>query len=284
VFDLLGYCGDHRFRFDSIFQAEVMANAGVQTEENLAVTAISAIPVVGQILGPILGTVLGFIGASHAAAVAKEGAVLNSATPNFLSTVIQTMTALNNGQISESQAIANLSKAQATYESAVSGIIKEDGGCRPPNFSNPVKAVAGNGTSISGELGTNGQCTVYDTALWKNCAQGSHCNASCAIDCGMVKSTVLALTAIIQTGVGSYTIPATPNNGAIAGTNEITLSYQRPNILEVIDRDVLKDFHLSSSVTGGSNVVGNVELAAIFGVAGIVFLFIIVLGHRSATA
>jgi len=257
-----------------------MASAGVQTGENLAVKAISSIPVVGQILGPILGSVLGFIGASHAAAVAKEGATLNAATPAFLNTCISTMAALNNGQISESQAISSLSEAQATYESAVAGIIKEDGGCRPPNFGST--SVLGDGVSTPGKIGTNGQCMVYVDSLWKNCAHGSHCNASCAIDCGVVKSTVLALTALIQTGVGSYTIPATPNNGAIAGTPQITLSYQRPNILEVIDRDILADLHLSSSITGGSTSTGNIELAAILGVAGIVVLFIIVLRHKGA--
>src|SRR5208282_5562810 len=74
----------------------------------------------------------------------------------------------------------------------------------------------------------------------------------------------------------------TRQNGAIAPTPAVTIVYKKPSVLDQIDREVLAEIHLSSSITGGRNVVGNIELASILGVAGIVVLFIIVLGHRSA--
>jgi hypothetical protein len=92
------------------------------------------------------------------------------------------------------------------------------------------------------------------------------------------------LIAIINEGGGTWVINPTQQNGAIAATPAVTITYKKPSTLDVMDRDFLADLHLSSSVTGGSNVTGNIEFAAIFGVAGIIVLFIIVLGHRSATA
>jgi hypothetical protein len=98
----------------------------------------------------------------------------------------------------------------------------------------------------------------------------------------LVTPTTQGLIKIINAGAGTWVINGTRQNGLIAATPQVVITYKKAGILETFDRTVLKDFGLSSSITGGSTAFGNIELAAILGVVGIVILFIIVLGHRSA--
>jgi hypothetical protein len=169
-------------------------SAGVKA----ATVAANFIPVVGPEISAIIGPVVGLFTASHTAAVQKEGQTMNQAMPNFLNSVQQIMAALNAGQISPTSAISALQSAQSTYYSAVSSIIKKGGACTP----------APNGLALTG-------C----------CNSSSTCNAACCIGCCVVEPAVLNLTEVIQAGGGTWTIPPTQNNGAIAGTPSLSLTY-----------------------------------------------------------
>lgn len=196
------------------------------TIEKLSNTAIASIPVIGPIISSIAGVVEGFFGASHAAAVTKEAQVLNGAQPAFLQTVQAIMKAASSGAIAPAQAIAALQQAQANYYTAVASIIKKGGPCRPPSLvSQPT---------CNGAL----NCCIY-TEDWADCASAGDCNASCAIACGMVEPTVTYLSTILAAGKGTFTIPASKQNGAIAGLPAITIQYTEPSVLTKIEIGIL---------------------------------------------
>jgi hypothetical protein len=164
---------------------------------------VSFIPVVGPILAPIIGQVVGLFTGHHAAAVQKEGQTLNQTTPGFLGAVQGIFQQLNAGQISPNQAIGALQAAQARYYSSVQSIIKKSGTC----------VTAANGLDA-------GKQDRY------HCSTSSDpCNAACCIGCNIIEPAVRNLTAIINAGGGSYTVPATPQNGAIAATPSFTVTY-----------------------------------------------------------
>jgi len=173
--------------------------AGVKTAE----VGVSLIPVVGPALAPIVGTIANLFTSSHAAAVSKEGSTLTANLPAFLAAVQQIMAALSAGSLTPAAAISALQSAQSSYYSSVSGIIKKGGDC------DPSCVYSGPGTSVSRPC----------------CNMSGTCNAACCLGCFIVEPTVANLTALIQSGGGSYTIPATPTNGAIAGTPSIMVSY-----------------------------------------------------------
>lgn len=177
--------------------ANIAKGAGI----NAATAAVSFIPIVGPFLAPIIGPLASLFGQHHAQAVAKEAAGLNNATPIFLNAINDTMTALQNGQISEDAAISALNAAQSAYYSGVSSIIKKSGTCKP--------SAADHGD----RLHTDGM---------------SSCNAACSVGCRTVEPAVYNLTQLIKSGGGSYTVAATQDNGAIAGTPQFTVSYTRP--------------------------------------------------------
>ena len=241
--------------------------------ESAAIKAIGVIPVVGPILASIANTVLGIFGSSHAAAVANEAKVINQCLPAWLGTIQNIMMQLSAGAITEADAITAIQGAQSTYYSCVSGIIKKgaqcSGGCLIGG--QPANAFPQSPSSIGLGLKTS-----------PNCCNSSTCNAACCIGCSVIEPTTAGLTRIIQAGAGTWVVNPTTQNGLIGSTPALTITYKKPGILETFDRTVLKDFGLSSSITGGSTAFGNIELAAILGVVGIVILFIIVLGHRSA--
>ena len=165
-----------------------------------ATAAVAMIPVVGPFIAPFVGLIGGLFTKHHAEAVAKEGQTLNLNTPNFLNAVVDTMNALNGGQISESDAMSRLDAAQSTYYSSVSGIIKKSGQCKP------------DAADHGDRLHTDGMST---------------CNAACSIGCRIIEPAIYNIKKLIQAGGGSYTVPETPNNGAIAGTPSFTVSYSR---------------------------------------------------------
>jgi hypothetical protein len=172
--------------------------------------ATQSIPVVGQLAG-IAASIAGLFTQEHAAAVAKEAETLNSATPTFLTAVETTMADLNEGAISPSQAISYLQQAQQNYYTTVSSIIKKGGPC-------VASCVIG------------GQSTTGKPAGWVStspvcCNNSGTCNASCCIGCYLVEPTVTKLTAIINSGGGSYTVPSSQDNGAIQGTPTVTITY-----------------------------------------------------------
>lgn len=173
-------------------KAAVGAGAGAAT------AAVAMIPIVGPFLAPLVAPIVGLFTQHHAQAMKLEADTLNSGNPNFLTSVQSTMQALSSGAISESDAIGALQQALSGYYSSVGGIIKKAGACTP-------------------------SCSYLPGS---GCNKLATCNASCVIGC-INENTVNALTAMIQNGGGSYTIPATPNNGAIQGTPSFTVIYSR---------------------------------------------------------
>lgn len=200
--------------FQAGVASETATDSGITQGFGIAASAASKIPVVGAIAGPILGvftSIAGVFTQHHAQAVAVEGSTINSALPAFLQSVEQTMYNLNEGFISPATAVAQLKSAQVAYYASVASIIKKGGPCRPPTISTASKFSTTN-------------CWIY-TENWADCATAGDCNASCAIGCGLVEPTVQYLTQIINAGGGSFTIPASANNGAIQGTPEVSITY-----------------------------------------------------------
>jgi hypothetical protein len=190
-------------------EQETLTDTSVQGGITAAAKATASVPIVGQLTGAA-AAIAGIFTASHTAAVAKEAETINSALPTFLSDVEDTMAGLNEGALTPAQAIAYLQEAQTNYYTTVSGIIKKGGPCKTPNL---------------GSTAGNDQCPIYNNSLWKDCASAGDCNASCAVGCGMVEPTVIYLTKIINAGGGTYTVPSSPDNGAIQGTPSITITY-----------------------------------------------------------
>ena len=82
-----------------------MANPQLtSTAESYGNKVLSAIPIVGPFLSSIAGSIEGLFGAHHAAAVQREGQVLNSTTPTFVGNCVQIFSELNAGTITEQQA------------------------------------------------------------------------------------------------------------------------------------------------------------------------------------
>ncbi len=276
------------------------SNAPVaQKVEQVSMKIIGLIPVVGPIVNSVLGPIFSAIGASHAAAVAKEAQTINTCFPAWINSVINTMNALSMGEITEADAISDLNTAASTYKTCVAGIIKESSPCQAncligqtdadvatcsgaatkPSILKTCKAGQANAFPQSPySISTTGQFGTYPY----NCNAGSTCNAACAITCMYIEPTTTGLINIINEGGGTWVINASKQNGAIAPTPAVTITYKKPSLLEVMDRNFLADLHLSSSVTGGSTSTGNLELVAILGVTGVVILSIIVLRHRGA--
>lgn len=176
---------------------QVAESAGIKA----ASTAALAIPIVGPFIAPLIAPIAGLFTQAHQQAIAKEGQTLNTNNPNFLVSCQQTMAALQAGSISESQAIGALQQALSDYYLSVASIIKHSGPCTP-------------------------NCSYLPNS---NCNKLGTCNAACIIGC-INANTVAALTRLINSGSGSYTIPETPNNGAIAGTPSFAVSYDRSAI------------------------------------------------------
>lgn len=232
-----------------------MSNTGdsVATGMTDAAEAIQFIPVIGQIGGAILAIgakIASVFGADHAKAIAKEANTLNASTPSFLNACIGVMNQLSAGEIDSSAAILGLQAAQSSYYSSVAGIIKKGGTCT---------------SSVNGlDAGTKDK---YNCAISRD-----PCNAACCLGCDNIEPVVRHLTAIINAGGGTYTIPATTANGKIAATPAYTVTYTAPSALTMIDRKLLAALHLSDTATGGSSTIGNLELGAIVAVVGLVLL------------
>lgn len=192
-----------RVRRPSHTLGSVGTQIGKQAGTQAATIAVAAIPVVGPFLAPFVGLFTGLFGKHHQEAVIKEGQTLNVNSPNFLVAVQDAINALNAGQISESAAISALNQAQDSYYSSVSGIIKKGGPCTYP-------------------CGPGDYHDKYGC-----CNKSGKCNAACCIGCNIIEPAVKEITKIIQAGGGSYTVPATPDHGAIAGTPSFTVSYTR---------------------------------------------------------
>jgi hypothetical protein len=226
--------------------------------EKSATAALSFIPVVGPALAGIAAVVEGIFASSHAAAVQKEAAVLNQATPNFVNTASNVMKLAGEGALTPSEALTALQQAETAYYSAVSSIIKKSSTCKPPNYG---------ADDHSGK-----DCTVFEPSTWKDCDTGSSCNASCAIGCGMVEPTVTALTTIIKAGKGSFTIPASPSNGAINTTPAVSITYLAPNVLTTIESVIEGKVQIGTAISSlAATGKGKLELALAAG--GIVLIF-----------
>lgn len=141
---------------------------------------------------------------AHQAAMKREGATLNAATPTFIKELQYTFDALNQGAISEGQALDYLRQAQADYELTTQGVRHDNGQCVP-------------GCAYDGRSYGATHC----------CSTGSSCNAACCIRCGLVVPAVENLSAIVKAGGGRYTIAPFPTNGYIQGTPAVSFSYLR---------------------------------------------------------
>lgn len=181
--------------------------------ESVGIKGLSAIPVAGPALAAVASSLISIFGAAHSAAVAKEASTINAALPTFVADVKAVMVAANEGAISESQALNYLGQAQSNYETTVSGIIKDNGEC------------------IEGCYLTNGSNYMGTHC----CNSGSSCNAACCLRCGIVVPTVENLSAIINNGSGSWTIPGSSNNGSIQGTAPLAIAYSKPNPINFIE-------------------------------------------------
>lgn len=179
-------------------------------------TANTALPGVGSAIAEIES----IFSADHAAAVAKEAKTLNNATPTFLSEVSKVMSAAQSGQLTPAQAIQYLQQAQSIYYTTVSGIIKKGGPC----VASCVIGGESNSGQPAGWVSTSPIC----------CNNSGTCNASCCIGCYIVEPTVAQLTAILNAGEGTFTIPSSQQNGQITATPVITITYRASAVNTVL--------------------------------------------------
>jgi hypothetical protein len=225
----------------------------ISSSLGLTAQATAAVPVVGQ-LTAIASSIANIFTSAHSAAVAKEGQVMNDALPTFIGLVQQVMSAANSGAITPTQAVAYLQQAQADFYTTVQGIIKKSGTCSTSGLD-------------AGKLDSYGCATTSDP-----------CNNACCNGCNMVEPTVRNLTAILNAGGGSYLIPATSGQGAVQGTSSVSISYQTPNKLAIIDGAATGTVAPSSASSAlaafTSTPTGTIELFAIIGGA---MLFIVLL-------
>lgn len=211
-------------------------------------------PISKSILG-IAAQVVGLFSAAHQAALAREASTLNNATPTFIQEVQAAMSALSDGAISQSQAIAYLQQAQSDYYATVGGIIKKGGPC-------VAKCVIGAQSNIGkpeGWISTEPIC----------CNNSGTCNAACCIGCYLIEPTVAALTEIIKEGTGTYTIPSSQSNGAIKGTPLVTITYSGSSVLNSIGSltgTIEGVLGIGSTSTKGTWVVLALIALAIFGI------------------
>jgi hypothetical protein len=208
-----------------------------QSAEVIGNTALNAIPVVGGTLAAIASGIESIFGGAHSAAVAKQAASMQKAVPAFLTEINSVMNGLNAGAISETQAISYLQQAQTLYYQNVASFIKKGGACKPAT------------------------CFGKPSNTWAGCAPGP-CNEGCGVGCGLVESAVTGLTAIIQAGKGSYTVQADHASSDISW-DQVTFTYSRPTLETSIDRKILGALGLSTTATGGSSTIGNLELGFI---------------------
>lgn len=212
---------------------ETSTDTEITTGLSSAAKATAQVPIAGQILG-IAASISGLFTADHAAAVAKEAQTINQAMPTFLNEVEQTMAALNEGAITEQEAISDLQEAQSIYETTVAGIIQDDGTCfagciltsgNVYTWPNQSALSQFNGSSAAGgQLALKkGLATINETTHC--CNSGATCNAACCLRCGIVLPTVNGLTRIINSGGGTFVVPASADNGAIQGTPSVTITY-----------------------------------------------------------
>lgn len=194
--------------FGSGVKAETSTDSEISTGFSLTAKATSSIPIVGQITG-IAAQIAGIFTADHTAAVAKEATTLNTAIPTFTNAVEQTMAALNEGAISESEAISYLNQAQSNYYTTVSAIIKKGGSC------DSQCVIGGGAPRTDGGTNTSPNC----------CNTSGTCNASCCIGCSIVEPTIAGLIKAIQSGGGTVVIASTQDNGAIQGTPRVVITY-----------------------------------------------------------
>lgn len=261
--------------------------SGVAISKDLATASKADPEPISKTLLGIAATVAGFFGAAHLKAVAKEGQALNVATPTFISEVQQVMDALNQGAISEQQAIIYLQQSQSDFEAGVKGVIKDNGKCfhgcnvsgSTYTWQDQHGADLNNANPVAGTKVANKATVGFKTHC---CNSGSVCNGPCCIRCGLVVPTVENLTMIIQAGGGSYTIPPSSANAANKATPPIPLSYMRPSIATTIDRSILGALGLGGSSSGSTPGSGSIlggsssNSLLIFGALGVLVLLLLV--------
>lgn len=188
-------------------------SAGVKAAQ----VAANFIPVVGPAVSMAIAPIVSIFTASHAAAVQKEASTLNATTPSFTTNVALIFQQLNAGQITPTAAISALQSAQSQYYSQVASIIKKGGPCSSSCLIGgaPANTYPQPSQSIGSGLSTSPNC----------CNSSGTCNAACCIGCSVIEPAVAGLIAIIQAGGGTYTVNPTTQNGSIAATPALTVTY-----------------------------------------------------------
>ncbi len=191
--------------------AQITSGIGTALKHDPDPTGISQ-----SVLG-VADQISGLFTQAHQAALAKEANTLNNATPTFITQVEQVVTALNQGGITETEAISYLQQAQSIYYETVSTIIRGRWVYAGSQFPEPTWS-----DSYQNRSGPFGS---------KNPNPDSHapdpCNAACVVGHYFIERTVVGLTRIIKAGGGTITIEASPQNGQIRGTPSVTITYVR---------------------------------------------------------
>lgn len=239
-----------------------MASTDTEISQGLGATAqaTSSIPGVGALLS-VASSIANLFGAAHAAAVAKEASTLNAAIPSFVAQCQKVMTAAQAGAITEAQAIAYLQDAKTDYYTTVSTIIKQGGPCA----SQCTIGAESNAGEPTGWISTQPTC----------CNTSGTCNASCCLGCYLVTPAVAALSQILANGKGTYTIPSAQQNGQIAGSPLVTITYQSPSVLTAIEGKSSITSAIESLTAGGSGTSSTLIRLLEFAAVGIALFFLI---------
>jgi hypothetical protein len=231
----------------------ISAVTGGTTDQKVAgsidtlAAATAAIPIV-NIFTSLAATVANLFSSAHLAKIKTEQSTISSAIPPFIANCQAIMAAASLGELDPTDAESLLLAQQDQYYAAVKSIIKKSGTCKPGS--------TGWGTP-------SGQCDKYGCPVTKD-----PCNASCCVGCYLVEPTVAALTAMLQTGGGSWRIPAVHSGDSETyATPTPTITYTEPNILEKFDNTLVGIFD-----SGAAQSLTRSKYGAVLALAGTIFV------------
>lgn len=190
--------------------AAVAAAGGAATAAGAALSV--AIPVAGAIVGALIA---GLLSAHYARekGARSENSMLNSIMPAVIKDIQSVFAALNAGTISPSDAQTVLDQIETNFWQAVA-----------PYERNPGQA--GNQSKCLAMTCTGG-APVPSCLPMTDCNRG--CTASCCVGCNSIQPWILVANHLIETGGGTYTIPAGgPSKYGFSGTPAFSITYKPP--------------------------------------------------------
>jgi hypothetical protein len=168
------------------------------------ITAMGAAVVgIGAIVG--VGLALWMAHLARVKGAKDENAVLNTLVPNFSKCLVAEFAALNQGQVSATQALQDLEQIRATYWTAIAPYQKGPGQhthpCVPLSSTPDPRSTAGWAPGCSPMASCSGATCKATTVC------DASCTAGCCIGCDWIEPIICTAKTIIMQGGGMLKIP-----------------------------------------------------------------------------